>query len=50
LLEGKSQLLATSYDNCDEFIQQLADNKLDCIAGCNAEETLEAKIIKGGLN
>jgi len=50
LLEGKSQLLATGYGNCDGFIQQLTENKLDCIAGCNAEVTLEAKIIKGGLN
>jgi len=49
LLEGKSQLLATGYGNCDGFIQQLNENKLNCIAGCNAEETLEAKIIKGDL-
>lgn len=46
LLEAKSKLLATGYGNCDGYIKQLAENKLDCIAGCNAEETLEAKIIK----
>ena len=47
LLKAKSKLLATGYGNCDGYIKQLAENKLDCIAGCNAEETLEAKIIKG---
>jgi len=46
-LEGKSQLLAIGNNNCAEFIQQPNENRLERIAGCNAEETLEVKILEG---
>jgi len=47
LLEAKDKLLGLGYANCDRLIEQHAANELECIPGCNAEETLEAKLIKG---
>ena len=47
LLKAKGKLLALGYANCDRLIEQHTANELECIPGCNAEETLEAKLIKG---
>lgn len=35
-----------SYSKCDEYIQAMAQGKLQCQPGCTEEETLEAVILK----
>nr|XP_018912364.1 PREDICTED: DNA-directed RNA polymerase III subunit RPC1 [Bemisia tabaci] len=46
LLKAKYSLLKAGYTNCDDFIKAMASGKLQCQAGCTAEETLEAVILK----
>lgn len=46
LLKRKHDLLEKGYANCDEFIRQMNDGRLQCQPGCTAEETLEAVILK----
>uniref|UniRef100_A0A069DY71 DNA-directed RNA polymerase subunit n=1 Tax=Panstrongylus megistus TaxID=65343 RepID=A0A069DY71_9HEMI len=46
LLHLKHQLLQSGYQKCDEYIKSQESGKLQCQAGCTAEETLEAIILK----
>ena len=40
-------LLDTGYSKCDEYIRLLTIGQLPCLPGCNEEESLESKILKG---
>lgn len=46
LLRAKQRLLNAGYTKCDEYIQKMAEGRLQCQPGCTAEETLEAVILK----
>ena len=50
LLKEKQTLLDTGYSKCDEYIRLLTLGQLPCLPGCNEEESLESKILKGLLN
>jgi DNA-directed RNA polymerase III subunit RPC1 len=47
LLRAKKNLLDNGYGKCLDLIKQLKEGKLQCQPGCNAEQTLEAVILKG---
>lgn len=47
MLKAKQKLLDTGYAKCDDYIRQLAEGRLTCLPGCNEEQTLESKILKG---
>ena len=49
LLKEKQALLDTGYSKCDEYIRLLTIGQLPCLPGCNEEESLESKILKGLL-
>jgi DNA-directed RNA polymerase III subunit RPC1 len=44
LLVTKEQLLQSGYKNCDKLEEDYHSGQLDLKAGCNAEQTLEAKM------
>lgn len=44
LRNEKDQLVEKAYSVCDDLIRQMIDGKLETQAGCNEEQTLEAKI------
>lgn len=44
LLEHKSDLIETGYDKCDTEIDKFKSGDIELQAGCNAEQTLEAKL------
>lgn len=44
LRNEKDKLVETAYNVCDNLIRQMIDGKLETQAGCNEEQTLEAKI------
>ncbi|KAI8497884.1 DNA-directed RNA polymerase III subunit RPC1 [Branchiostoma belcheri] len=46
LLSAKKNLLDTGYGNCDAFIRELEEGKLQSQPGCTPEQTLEAVILK----
>lgn len=46
LLRAKMNLLSAGYNKCDEYIHELNSGKLQTQAGCSAEQTLEAMILK----
>jgi DNA-directed RNA polymerase III subunit RPC1 len=46
LLKAKRDLLSTGYSKCNSYIAQLKEGRLQCQPGCNAEQTLEAVILK----
>lgn len=46
LVKKKNKLLRQGYSKCDEYIQAMAQGKLQCQPGCTEEETLEAVILK----
>ncbi|XP_078700713.1 DNA-directed RNA polymerase III subunit RPC1-like [Branchiostoma floridae x Branchiostoma belcheri] len=46
LLSAKKNLLDTGYGNCDSFIRELEEGKLQSQPGCTPEQTLEAVILK----
>ena len=46
----KQKLLNQGYEKCDDYIRQLAEGRLTCLPGCNEEQTLESKILKGKPN
>ncbi|XP_035660991.1 DNA-directed RNA polymerase III subunit RPC1-like [Branchiostoma floridae] len=46
LLTAKKNLLDTGYGNCDSFIRELEEGKLQSQPGCTPEQTLEAVILK----
>ncbi|XP_013420118.1 DNA-directed RNA polymerase III subunit RPC1 isoform X2 [Lingula anatina] len=46
LLKAKHQLLDDGYSKCDQYIQELADGKLQSQPGCSPEQSLEAMILK----
>ncbi len=50
LLKEKQILLDSGYSKCDEYIRLLAIGQLPCLPGCNEEESLESKILKGLSN
>ena len=45
LVKQKTALVESGYENCAQFIKQLAEGTLPCQAGCSEEETLEANIL-----
>ena len=45
LVKQKTALVESGYENCAQFIRQLAEGTLPCQAGCSEEETLEANIL-----
>ncbi|XP_071108022.1 DNA-directed RNA polymerase III subunit RPC1-like [Haliotis cracherodii] len=46
LIKAKNALLDDGYSNCDSYIRDLEDGKLQTQPGCSEEETLEAMILK----
>ena len=40
----KEQLVQEGYDKCESYIKQFKEGKLQLQPGCNAEQTLEAKL------
>ncbi|XP_067928267.1 DNA-directed RNA polymerase III subunit RPC1-like [Watersipora subatra] len=46
LLHAKENLLTNGYNKCNEYIQQLKEGSLTTQPGCNAEQTLEAVILR----
>ncbi|XP_071808638.1 DNA-directed RNA polymerase III subunit RPC1-like isoform X1 [Asterias amurensis] len=46
LVSAKMDLLKAGYSMCDEYISNLEKGNLQTQAGCTAEETLEAMILK----
>jgi DNA-directed RNA polymerase III subunit RPC1 len=50
LLKEKQKLLDSGYSKCDEYIRLLTIGQLPCLPGCNVEESLESKILKGLTN
>lgn len=44
LKNKKDQLVEKAYKVCDDLIRKMIDGKLETQAGCNEEQTLEAKI------
>ncbi|CAH1249658.1 POLR2A [Branchiostoma lanceolatum] len=46
LLTAKKNLLDTGYGNCDSFIRELEEGKLQSQPGCTPDQTLEAVILK----
>ena len=46
LIHTKQKLVENGYNQCDNYIQQLKENSLQCQAGLTGEETLESLIVK----
>eukprot|EP00117_Sycon_ciliatum_P006945 scpid14118/ scgid10259/ DNA-directed RNA polymerase III subunit RPC1; DNA-directed RNA polymerase III largest subunit; DNA-directed RNA polymerase III subunit A; RNA polymerase III 155 kDa subunit; RNA polymerase III subunit C160 len=46
LISEKNRLCREGYAKCDQYIQEYEDGKLQTQAGCSAEETVEAVILK----
>lgn len=44
LIEEKKSLLKKGDDDCDKLIEEFKSGNLALKAGCNAEQTLEAKL------
>ena len=40
----------TGYAKCDEYIRLLTIGQLKCLPGCDEDQTLESKVLKGLLN
>ncbi|CAF4392028.1 unnamed protein product, partial [Rotaria sp. Silwood2] len=46
LLKAKRALVTDGYNNCNNYIQQAKEDKLQLQSGCSREQTLEALILK----
>jgi DNA-directed RNA polymerase III subunit RPC1 len=41
LLKAKKNLLASGYNKCNDYIDQLKQGRLQCQPGCDPSQTLE---------